>query len=676
MTGSTGPPWHVPTIRLWARAETLIVLALTFALAVAYLAARDAGPFQVIEGQSLDWRFRLRGPLAAGTEIAIVAIDDRTLAELGRWPFSRSWLAAAVDAIAADGARSIVFDLLLVGSEAHGNPSGAMGAEGARNDGSLEAAANDADRTLEDAIARAGNVVVPFAFVYDAAEANVSVLPPAIENAAYRVVRSHSSRSAVLPDHPAGALVPLASFVGAGRPAHVTVFVDADGSLRFSHAAIRYGDSYYPSLPVEGARLFFGVDRQDVSLDLGVGLSIGDRFFGTGPGMALPINYAGPSGTFETWSLIDVVNGKFAPDTFRGRLVLIGPSAVGLGDRFKTPYSAMLPGVEVFANVIDNFLRHGFLRRSTQTEWLDLLAIVLAGALAASLGLLRRPATAMLATTALIGVWSALNVFGFVAWRTWLNFTFPTLALLFGSATVIAGLAVRETRRRTSAEQRGETLSRYVSPLTMSGLQARTGSAGVDRVQEAAVMCVDLVGFTHASETLAPAAAAQLLRHFHGCVERAALIHGGVIDKFIGDAALVVFGVPVARLSDAASAVRCARRIAGELADRKAGTEAAGGPGLMCGVGIDFGAVTIAEVGGSAHAQITVTGDTVNVASRLEALTREWGTTIIISDAVFEAARAAGAAEVLDAFERLPVQRIRGRDGTIALWAWPAPMKD
>jgi adenylate cyclase len=669
-----GPSRKSSAARPRARVETLVVAVLTLLLVFAYLAARDSGPFQAIEGQTLDWRFRLRGPQAVSPEIAIVAIDDRTLAELGRWPFSRRWLAAAVERIAADGANSIVFDLLLVGRERGADPGEAAEAVPPRTaeDGRLpEGIGADADRALADAFRRAGKVVVPFAFVYESEAANASALPPTVEQAAYPVVHAGAGQVSERPDHPAGALLPLATFLAAGNPAHATVIVDADGSLRFLHPAIRYGDSYYPSLAVEAVRQFRGLDRQDLLLELGRGLSIGDRFFATGSDLALPINYAGPEGAYDTWSLIDVAKGNFAPGTFRGRLVLLGPKAAGLSDRFETPYSPGLTGVEMLANVVDNLLGRGFLRRTSQIESIDLLAIVLAGSLAASLGRLRRPASAMLAVAALFAAWSAAAFYAFIAWQVWLNYLFPSLALLLGATVVTAGLAVRETRGRAYAERRGATLSRYVSPLAIAELEGHDTRTAGDRTRTAAVMFTDLVGFTRASEELPPAEVARLLHRFHGCVERIAGDHGGVVDKFIGDAVLVVFGMSEGSLSDAADALTCARRIVEELEGWQTEAGRASGLGLACGIGIDYGAVSIAEVGGSAHAQVTVAGDTVNVASRLEALTRDWSTKIIISDAVFDAVHAAGAAAVLEDFRELPVHKVRGRDRSVRLWAWP-----
>ncbi len=655
MSGASGTSWRVAPPALWARVETFVVLVLTLLLLFAYLTHRDSGPLQAIEGKTLDWRFQLRGPEPAGDAVAIVAIDDQTLARLGRWPFPRAWLARAVDALAADGARGIVFDLLLVGAGAG-------------------AALDPNDQQLRQAIAQAGNVIVPFAFVFDPDEANRTLLPNSIVQAAYSTVRKDVVDHVQLPEQPAGALVPLESFLTVARPAHVTVFVEPDRSLRFAHIAIGFGDAFYPSLPVEAVRLYLGLDRDDLALHLGAGLSLGERFVAADRDMALAINYAGPAGSYATRSLIDVANGDFPAGSFRDRLVLIGPQAAALGDQFDTPYAPMLSGVEVFANVIDNLLGRGFLLRSSQTEWFDLIAIALGGLIAILLGLLRRPALAFLATVAVVALWCVVNFYGFAAWQTWLNFSFPTLAFLLGATVVVGGHAMRENRLRAYAEHRGETLSRYVSPLAVSDL--RGGHAMAERTQEAVILFVDLVGFTRASERMSPAETARLLRRFHGSVERAVQANRGVIDKFIGDAALAVFGVPERGGADAAHAVAAARTIAADVAEWNAGSDASGAPAVGCGVGIHSGPVSIGEVGGSEHAQITVTGDTVNVASRLEALTRDWRTSILISNAVMQAARQAGAGDVLEGFQELPLQSIRGREDPIAIWAWPAPAAD
>lgn len=634
---------------------------MTLLLAALYLTARDAGPLQSIEGQTLDWRFQIRGPLVPEGNVVLVTIDDRTLAELGRWPLSRSWLTEALDAISADGARGIVFDLLLVGSETvSGSASG-------------QAVSDPNDRALAESMLRAGNAIVPYAFVFEPSEANLTVAPPTIQANAYAVVRAQAGAPAGLPTQPAGILAPLDVFLETATPAHVTVFLEADGSLRFAHPVIGFDEDFYPSLPVEAARIFLGLDRSQVTLDLGRSVTIGDRVLPTGRDMAWAINFTGPPDMFETWSLVDVVQGKVPAETFQGKVVLIGATALGLGDRFVTPYSAKAPGVTVFANIIDNILASGFLKRTQSVLGLDLVFILLGGVCAIALGTLRRPLAVLIAMVALLAAWSALNVAAFVVLQTWLNFTFPAVAILLGGGIMIAGRTLRESRLRQSAEGQRDRLTRYVSPLAAQRLQADAKTEPDSLQRTATIMFVDLVGFTKASESMSPEETADLLRRFHGTVEVACQSHGGVIDKFIGDGALVVFGVTSTESSHEADALHCARRIADDTALWDGERRALGKPGIACGIGLHSGPITIAELGGASHGQITVAGDTVNVASRLEAMTRDKNATILMSEDVYAAVSRDDATSVLTDFVLHSAQTIRGREQPLDLWAWPAP---
>jgi adenylate cyclase len=469
--------------------------------------------------------------------------------------------------------------------------------------------------------------------------------------------------------HPSGVLAPHTGFLDTGHPAHVTVIVEDDGNLRFTHPAVRYGDEWYPSLAIEAARLYLGLDKNAIGLDLDRGVLLGNRLLESGTDLTLPINYAGPEGTYPAVSLIDVANGKVAPEVFEDRLVLIGAAATGLGDRFVTPYSPNLPGVETWANVIDNILYRGFLRRVPPET--DVLVIIAGGLLALLCGALGRTSLALSAMAVLTLGWCVLNAAVFTAAQTWLNFIFPAASIVLGTIVVVAARSLRESRLRLQSDRDRQSMARYIPPLTGRGMTSDDGGQS----HMAVVMFVDLVGYTKASEHMTPAETAALLRRFHGGVEQAVTNHGGVIDKFIGDAALAVFGLPDAGPAHAGAAIACARRIADELAEWDRELKAAGNPGIGCGAGLHFGPVVVAEVGGAAHAQVTVTGDTVNVASRLEALTRSWRTTIIASDAVVDAARSGTDRAMLDGFTALPFQEIRGRDRPVGIWCWPAPVE-
>lgn len=624
--------------------EGALTIVLTLVVAVAAIGLREVPALEALEGRSLDVRFRIRGPLPPSTKVAIVALDDRTLDALGRWPVSRVWLARAVDAAAAAGAAVMAFDLLLAGAE--GKPG--------------------ADETLRRAIERFGKAVVPFAFTFTGSGDTPSGLPPVLDRAAYTVVHRPTALGAGPRLLPKGLRMPLPGLLQAGVPAHVTLVLDADGHLRRTLPVIGYGGAYFPSLSIVAARLFLGLTPSDVAVHIGDGLMLGDRRVPTGPDMRLPVNHLGPVGHVPTHSLIDLIEGRLPPEALRGRVVLIGATAQGVGDRFATPFGQNVPGVEVFAAALDNILEKRSLERSVRSEGWDLLAVLACGLLVAALAWQSAPLVTLAAGAGIIALWGVICTGAFISANLWLSFVFPAAAAGIGAAVVAAAQSLRERGRRRQAEQARASLARYVSPL--AGTEARPPSEGV---RHAAVMFADLRSFTAASEALSAEQTMDLLRGFHRRVERVVTQSQGEIDKFIGDGVLAVFGAQGSDPDAARKAVACVRALADEIAAWTRARAAHGAPPVHVSIGAHLGPVMLGEVGGEAYAQMTVTGDTVNVASRLEALTRTHGVTILASDALIEAARAAGAS--LEGFVELPMQEIRGRRRPLGVWAWPAP---
>ena len=177
---------------------------------------------------------------------------------------------------------------------------------------------------------------------------------------------------------------------------------------------------------------------------------------------------------------------------------------------------------------------------------------------------------------------------------------------------------------------------------------------------------VDIRGFTRLSQDLAPADLAIWMRRFHAYVEETVSRFGGVVDKYVGDGALVLFGVGGATEEDAAQAVECA-----EALTARGGPAPAGVEHVRLAVGLHIGPVAIEVMGGETWAEVSAAGDTVNVASRLQDLTRELDVDVVASEAVIEAARSASLRE----FERwrpVPPQTLRGREGQVAIRTWVA----
>ncbi|MCK5622787.1 MAG: adenylate/guanylate cyclase domain-containing protein, partial [Alphaproteobacteria bacterium] len=228
--------------------------------------------------------------------------------------------------------------------------------------------------------------------------------------------------------------------------------------------------------------------------------------------------------------------------------------------------------------------------------------------------------------------------------------------------------ARRLALRHAMAERERANLARHFSPNMVDMLASSDEPLGAVRRQKVAVLFADIVGFSGLAERLGPVQTMDLLRKTHSLVAEQIFAHGGTLDKFIGDAVMATFGVPTVGPEDAANAIACARSIRRALA---ANNPLESDP-VKIGIGAHFGEVVIGDIGDERRVEFGVIGDTVNVASRLEGLTRDLGP-IVVSDELFAAA--GGGAAHADGFRLVPGQKLRGREEPIDIWVldsdWP-----
>jgi hypothetical protein len=193
------------------------------------------------------------------------------------------------------------------------------------------------DAALAQAIAGAGNVVLPFTFKFGGRPDGAA--KPYLTRAAYaRLHKSPAYRP--LPLEPTGALTPFATLAEAAILGHMLVAYDVDGAPRYEYPVIEYDLDYYPSMAVRIAQLFLGVPWKEVGVDLGLGISIGPVHVPTDPQMRLLVNYLGPAHTFATYPLSQVLSGAVPASIFRDRVVLVGADALGTRDTFASPFTA------------------------------------------------------------------------------------------------------------------------------------------------------------------------------------------------------------------------------------------------------------------------------------------------------------------------------------------------
>jgi adenylate cyclase len=256
----------------------------------------------------------------------------------------------------------------------------------------------------------------------------------------------------------------------------------------------------------------------------------------------------------------------------------------------------------------------------------------------------------------------------FVDLDAWAVTVFTTL-LVSG----ILSLAVRRSRRlvyeQAAAARARANLARYVGPRLADTLATADEPLGAVRRQEVAVLFADIRGFTALAERRSPEEIIRLLRAFHGRMAEAVFAHGGTLDKFIGDGLMATFGTPAPGPSDATDALACARAMLRDLDGWNAERRVRGEAPIGVGIGLHHGPAVLGDIGGAERFEFAVVGDTVNVASRLERLTRELDCRLVVGDALVRQLRAEGAAPDLAAgLVHLEPRALRGRGGRTDVW--------
>lgn len=608
--------------RLWRRlwlAPSIGVLVGALGVAAWHPGERGhAGP--ALEGRLLDLRFAVRGPLPAPDTVAIVTFDDLALADLGAFPPARSDIANTVAQIFAAGARAVALDMLLVST----HPD---------------------DGALADALGLGPAVL-------GVAEAPVGAAPPPLRDTAGFAVLSGFPDGDPLP-----ALAPATGLQGHAALGHVTVRHEADGALRRmrpAHAVrTAEGVAVLPGLAIAAASAAGRPPELTLS-----GAGAQGHLEGPWPSVpldlqgALPLNFHGPAGTLMTVSAAALGGADL-----RDRVVFLGATATGFGDRHATAFDPTLPGVEAHATLAANLLDGRVLRRDAAV-WAGSAVLAVFAALAglASAGrgspwsaLLASLGTGVLVVTAVQSAFSA-------GW--WLDATTVLSALMLGLGT---GAAVRFFDHR----RRAANLARYQSPRFVEAVAAQVDPFGGNAPQTAIVLFVDVADFTMRAERIGPARTAAFLRAFHQQVEAAADPLGGAVMNFAGDGVLVVFGLPEAATDDAQRALRFLTAVFAQTSQ----------DGVALRAGGHAGSVTLSLLGGARQRTISVSGDVVNTASRLQDFAKMYGVSLALSETLIEREQAARVWVETAGLTRLPDQRLRGRTATETIWIGNPPQE-
>jgi adenylate cyclase len=339
-------------------------------------------------------------------------------------------------------------------------------------------------------------------------------------------------------------------------------------------------------------------------------------------GLEWPINFVGKAGTFLTIgsdTLARIGDGEEPADALRGRIALLGGTFVESRDYYMTPLGSMA-GVEIHANVVHMLTTRRFIQPSSWLAGLAVNALVVLVAGVVLTALRPLPGTLVCVAGAVaLGVPAA--VLALERGGYWIDFVLPVLA---ASLTGIGSDALDRRRVRDS-------FARYLSRDVMARVLADAPSLRGEH-RTVSILFSDLRGFTTLSERMAPKRIAAHLNEYFGAMTTAIFAHRGMINDFVGDAVMAVFGAPVDDTEHGWNAVQSAVAMDRALTALNQRWAVAGLPPLRMGIGIHTGAVFAGNVGGRDRIKYTVIGDPVNVASRVEGLNKDLGTTILITE--------------------------------------------
>jgi adenylate cyclase len=640
---------------------------------------------QRIDVYVYDMRMRVQ---AGGLDprVVIVDIDEKSIAEVGRWPWNRDIVAKLIDRLDEKyHVRAMGFDVIF------SEPDTSAGYS------TLEALAKtelkdvarigerlqklkplfDYDRKMADAL-RERPAILGYFLANDATAVTKGLLPkPAFTMSQ---LKGHDIEALEYRSY-TGTLEILQRAAKAGGFMNPTP--DPDGAIRRLPLLARVGDSYYESLALATARVALGGSLIRPVVFTSTELGLTDRMareygalkaikMNTRPEPTLVplernltalVNYRGPGGPaggqFRYVSAVDVLMERVPMEHLADNIILVGTTSAGLKDLRTAPVNIDYPGVEMHANIIASILDGEFKQEPDFSIAIQFAQVVLAGvllgALLPALGPLMSIIVSMTTLAALVGA-------NFMLFQ-WYNYVVPVAAALLLVVTLFIfnlawGYLFEYRKGRAMVNLFGE----YVAPELVAEMAANPQNYSMEgESRELTVLFCDVRGFTTISEGLTPNALREYINIYLTAMSEDIRGNRGTLDKYIGDAVMAFWGAPVTLPDHAARAVMSAlqmQRTAKRLNDDFI---ARGWPPLKIGVGLNTGEMRVGDMGSKIRRAYTVMGDAVNLGSRLEGITKVYGVGIAVGDAT-----RAAAPEF--AYRELDRVRVKGKNEPVPIF--------
>ena len=621
------------------------ILASVMAIIIIWLSVSTASSTSIltrVEYLLYDLRFNLllsftkRG--GSDHNIAIIDIDEDSIVAEGRFPWSRHKIAKLIDKLGEAGVIVTAFDVVF--SEAEVNPVEYIGElvdkplleKINKNHWQEISHSVDADINMAKSLTEQ-DVVLGFFFQDDKKYRN-GQMPPTV----FDVPPEWGGRLVVTerPGYTANIGVLQNSATGGG---FVTMFPDFDGAVRRAPLVIQQDGKLYPSLALGAALRYLFLDSIEPKVaEVGNVITVTDIAVSDFPAPTdalgfVRVPYQGKAFTYPYISATDVLNDRLEPGILEGAVVFVGTSAIGLSDLRSTPMGPQYPGVEVHANILGALLSGGF---PYQPDWsagavfLQLLLIaIFMIVLLPKLG----PVAMLVTGTVVISL-----VFGSNGYAWVLGLDLPVAgAWILTTCLTAAFVADGFLKENASKKMLKGMFDQYVPPAHIDQMMADPEAYTFDGdSKELTVLFADIRSFTTISESLTAKELKRLLNNFFTPITKEIFDQQGTIDKYVGDMVMAFWGAPIDDDNHRNNAILAAINMQIITADLKAEFKEQGLPEVNIGVGLNTGFMNVGDMGSSYRRSYTVLGDAVNLGSRLESITKFYGSKILIGEDTYD----------------------------------------
>jgi adenylate cyclase len=621
-----------------------------------------------------DYRLRLTMPRTLDDRIVIIDIDEKSLKEEGRWPWGRDRLAMLMDKLFDKyGVAVVGFDVVFAERD---ESSGLkvlqkLGQNQLKGDMSFQSTLSQIRPQLEydnlfASKIKNRNVVLGYYLTNQKDQRASGMLPePTFPSGSFK---GHSVEFTTWNGY--GANLPELQQAAASA-GHFNPLVDFDGRVRRVPMLVEYDGAYYESLSLAMVRTLLGQTKLLPGFaEAKTGGYAGLEWLeldAAGGRLKIPVDsdvatfvpYRGGQGSFRYISITDVLHERVDPAQLKDKIILVGTTAPGLLDMRATPVSEVYPGVEVHANMISGILDQNLKERPAYMLGAEVVWLLLIGIALSFLLPLFTPAKAILASVFTLITTTGLSL---VAWQ-YGNVLMPVansllmIALLFALDMSYGYFVESRTKRQITG-----LFGQYVPSELVEEMAKHPESVSmVGESREMTILFSDVRGFTTISEGLDPKELSLLMNEFLTPLSRVIYKHRGTIDKYMGDCIMAFWGAPLPDRDHARNAILAGIEMQATLQALQPHFKERGWPGIHVGVGINTGRVSVGNMGSEVRVAYTVMGDEVNLASRLEGITKQYGVGIIVGENTQNL--------VTDfLYRELDHVRVKGKDRPVAIY--------